>query len=196
MNIRNVHQRTLSCAPEEAGALIDSLASPDDRLWPVDRWPAMRFDRGLVPGARGGHGPIRYEVAAHIAGREARFTFTGSGLTGQHWLELDCTGTRPVLRHVIQARVHGRLVVLWALAIRWLHDALVEDALDRADGLPPRRFPPHVRILRALMQACWTALPNAIHSVHDPRGGRRLRSHPGSRASRSRDPQVDGQGAA
>ena len=153
MNIRNVHERTLSCSAEECGALIDSLASADDRLWPADRWPAMRFDGGLVPGARGGHGPIGYEVAALIPGREARFTFTGRGVTGQHWLELDTTGTRPVLRHVLQARTCGRVTVSWKLAIRWLHDALLEDALDRAQGLPPRLLPPHVRLLRALLRA-------------------------------------------
>lgn len=153
MNIRNVHERTLPCSAEEAGALIDSLASPADRVWPVDRWPAMRFDRGLVAGARGGHGPIRYEVAAHVPGREARFTFTGSGVTGQHWLEIDTNGTRPVLRHVLQGRARGGMTVRWALVIRWLHDALVEDALDRAEGLPPRAFPPHVKVLRALLQA-------------------------------------------
>ena len=38
--IRNVHERTLAATPEEVGALIDSLASPGDRLWPAARWPA------------------------------------------------------------------------------------------------------------------------------------------------------------
>lgn len=157
MNIRNVHERTLPCSAEQAGALIDSLASREDRLWPVGRWPAMRLDPGLVPGARGGHGPIRYAVAAHIPGREARFTFTDADLTGEHWVELDTTGTRPVLRHVLQARARGRMLALWLLALRRLHDALVEDALDRAEGLPPRRLSPSLRLLRALVRGVTTA---------------------------------------
>ena len=44
-------------APGVAGRLLDGLSAADDRLWPKDRWPAMRFDRPLKVGARGGHGP-------------------------------------------------------------------------------------------------------------------------------------------
>jgi hypothetical protein len=57
--IRNVHERDLAAAPSEAGALIDGLAGEHDRLWPSERWPAMRLDRPLAVGASGGHGRIR-----------------------------------------------------------------------------------------------------------------------------------------
>jgi hypothetical protein len=67
--ICNVHQRSLAVPVAEAGFLIDGLAGPDDRLWPSDRWPAMRFDRPLGVGARGGHGPVRYAVGAYVPGR-------------------------------------------------------------------------------------------------------------------------------
>jgi hypothetical protein len=50
--IRNVHERTLVATPEEVGALIDSLASPGDRLWPAARWPAMRLDAPLAHAPR------------------------------------------------------------------------------------------------------------------------------------------------
>jgi antitoxin (DNA-binding transcriptional repressor) of toxin-antitoxin stability system len=53
MQVRNVHERVFPAPPAQVGALIDTLASADDRLWPGDRWPPMRFDRALSVGARG-----------------------------------------------------------------------------------------------------------------------------------------------
>ena len=148
MRIVNVHERRSSGDP---GALIDGLASPADRLWPHDRWPRMRFDRGLVAGARGGHGPIRYEVAEHLPGRLARFRFTAPrGLEGEHRFERDGS----MLRHVLEGRATGKMLVAWPLVFRPLHDALIEDALDRAEaavgGQPvaQRRWSPWVRLLR------------------------------------------------
>jgi hypothetical protein len=52
--IRNVHERVLDAAPSEAGALIDGLAGEHDRLWPSERWPAMRLDRPLAVGRAAG----------------------------------------------------------------------------------------------------------------------------------------------
>src|SRR3954452_21027347 len=81
--IRNVHERRLDAAPGEVGALLDSLAGADDRLWPHDRWAAMRFERPLDArasaeplrvGASGGHGPIRYQVSRYVAGRVVAFS--------------------------------------------------------------------------------------------------------------------------
>ena len=60
MRVVNVHERVLDVPADRVGQLIDGLASADDRLWPHDRWPAMRFDRPLGVGSSGGHGPIGY----------------------------------------------------------------------------------------------------------------------------------------
>ncbi|MCA1626683.1 MAG: hypothetical protein LC742_01790 [Acidobacteria bacterium] len=38
------------------------------------------------------------------------------------------------LRHVLEVRVAGMARLSWPLAFRWLHDALIEDALDRAEN--------------------------------------------------------------
>ena len=85
MTTRNVHERVLSLTPAEVGAIVDSLASADDPLWPHDRWPPMRFDRPLTVGAIGGHGPIRYTVEEYEPGRMIRFRFTGPpGFHGGH----------------------------------------------------------------------------------------------------------------
>ena len=45
MTVFNVHRRAVAAAADEVGRLIDTLAGPGDRLWPYERWPAMRFDR-------------------------------------------------------------------------------------------------------------------------------------------------------
>jgi hypothetical protein len=162
--IRNVHERRLSATPAEVGALLDSLAGDGDRLWPSDRWPAMRFERPLdarVPdeplrvGAGGGHGPIRYQVSRYAPGRLVVFSFCpASGLDGEHRFEVVPEGDATVLRHVLEARPIGRGRLSWPLALRPLHDALIEDALDRAEravgGRPRRRWSSRVALLRTL----------------------------------------------
>jgi len=131
--VRNVHERLINTPLTAAGVLIDKLASRDDMLW-HDDWPAMRFDRPLGVGARGGHGPVRYVVEAYEPGRSVRFRFTAPrGFVGTHGFDLvDVAPGTVRLRHVLEMRVESVGRVSWPLAFRWLHDALIEDALDRA----------------------------------------------------------------
>jgi hypothetical protein len=180
MHVRNVHQRLLPGPPERVGALIDSLATPDDRLWPIDHWPPIRFDRPLAPGAEGGHGPIRYQVESYDPGRRIAFRFTRMpGLHGGHHLvaEPDDTGS-VLLRHVAEGRLTGRMLLVWPLVIRPLHNALIEDLLDRAElavtgTLPrPARWSPWVRLLRArLRRPGLTARASAAASPPAPGTG-------------------------
>jgi hypothetical protein len=87
--ILNIHTRDLHASRDAVGALLDSLASKQDLLWPRDRWPAMRFDRPLQVGAVGGHGPIRYRVERYEPGRAILFRFTGMrGIHGTHGFEI------------------------------------------------------------------------------------------------------------
>jgi hypothetical protein len=156
MTIRNVHERLLPATPAEVGALLDQLASPADPLWPHDRWPPMRFDRSLQVGASGGHGPIRYVVDRYQPGSMIAFRFTGpQGLHGQHRFEVlpESGGCR--LRHVLEGHTTGRMRLLWPLLYRPLHDALIDDSLDRAEralcgrtGQAPRPWSLPVRMLR------------------------------------------------
>jgi hypothetical protein len=151
--VRNVHERLVELAPAEAGKLIDSLAGPGDRLWPGDRWPPMRLDPGLEVGARGGHGPVRYSVSDYEPGRRVTFRFASRRrFPGHHWFEVFTRDGRTVLRHVLEAQPHGRMRLIWPLGIRWLHDACLEDLLDRAAGAPPRRHGAWVRLLRRLLR--------------------------------------------
>ena len=157
--IENVHERRLRASPEVVGELLDSLASKDDRLWPHRRWPPMRLDNGLTPGSRGGHGPVRYEVARYERGRLAAFAFSpGFGIDGEHRCEVvDGPGGTTLLRHTLEGRPTGRMRLGWPLAIRWLHDALIEDAFDRAEAQvsgerwAPSSLPSHVLLLRRMV---------------------------------------------
>ncbi|MGC4895951.1 hypothetical protein [Micromonospora sp. DT31] len=159
--IRNVHERHLPVPVAAGGALIDSLAGPDDRLWPRRRWPAMRLDRPLGVGATGGHGPVRYTVQDHRPGEHVRFRFRApTGFRGYHEFEvLPGTGDGCLLRHQLVMTVHGSARLSWPLFFRPLHDALVEDSLDTAEAslgvgpAAPRRWPARVRLLRWLARA-------------------------------------------
>ncbi len=155
MKVRNVHERTLGASLPAVGGLIDSLASDNDLLWPRDRWPAMRFDRALSVGAVGGHGPVRYIVESYVPGRSIRFRFTAPrGLDGFHGYEAYAVGPeQTLLRHALEVRASGRALLSWPLVFRPLHDALIEDSLDRAqlfcgEELEGAKWSPWVRVLR------------------------------------------------
>ena len=146
MRVLNVHERDLAAGPDQVGAVLATLASPDDVLWPTADWPAMRFDRPLAVGAVGGHGPIRYTVDAIEPGRAIRFRFTApAGFDGTHAFDVRrASDGTSVLRHTIDMRVTGRAVLSWNLVFRPLHDALMEDCLTRAEaavGQTPRPVP-------------------------------------------------------
>jgi hypothetical protein len=157
LRVLNVHQRSIPRPAAEVGRLIDSLASERDRLWPRALWPAMRFDRPLGVGADGGHGPIRYSVVAYEPGRRVRFRFSAPrGFNGWHELEVLSEGDGTQLRHTLEMNTEGRALLTWPLAIRWLHDACLEDAFATAEaslGLAPTVVPwsPWVKFLRRAM---------------------------------------------
>jgi len=159
MPVRNIHERSFAASPEQLGALLDSLASEHGRLWPRERWPAMRFDRPLGAGAMGGHGPIRYIVSHYQPGRSIVFTFTSPrGFRGQHGFEIESTQDDTVpLRHWLEMATKGKARLSWLLVYRPLHDVLIEDALDLATsalgGTPlPRPWSPWGNLLRRILE--------------------------------------------
>ncbi len=173
MQVRNVHERVFPHSSARVGALIDSLASTDDQLWPGDRWPPMRLDRSLAVGARGGHGPIRYFIEAYEPGRHIRFRFTApEGFCGTHGFEVEPVpsgGAR--LRHVLSMQAEGPARLSWPVVFRPLHDALIEDALGRAShrlGIAARArgWSSRVRALRWLLRR--VARPRTVRSGPQP----------------------------
>lgn len=135
MDVYNVHERLLSAAPRRVGALLDSLAGDDDRLWPRGGWPPMVLDRPLGEGAAGGHGPVRYTVAAYVPGTWVRFAFTSPrGFDGFHeYAVLAADGGHTLLRHTLAMRAHGSARLTWPLFWGPMHDACLEDGLDLAE---------------------------------------------------------------
>lgn len=143
MRVCKIHTRVLDATPAIIGSLLDGLASPGDALWPRNRWPAMRFDRPLQVGARGGHGPIRYTVAAYHPGQYVEFRFGAPrGFDGYHaFLVEPLAAVRTRLWHLLVMRASGPARLSWPLLFRPLHDALIEDCLataERAVGGVPR----------------------------------------------------------
>jgi hypothetical protein len=154
--MRNIHERHIAASPDRVGTVLETLATDHDQMWPRSAWSPMVLDRGLEPGSRGGHDGIRYTVTAHEPGRLVKFTFDRStGIDGTHALTVvDLSDGTALLRHVLEGRAHGAMVLLWPLAVRWAHDALVEDAFDLAEAAVgvgptvPTRWSPWVRLLR------------------------------------------------
>jgi hypothetical protein len=94
----------------------------------------MRFDRPLEVGARGGHGPIRYRIETYEPGRAVRFRFEGpTGFEGTHGFSVEETGDETNLRHSLAMEARGWARLSWPLVFRPLHDALMEDALTKAE---------------------------------------------------------------
>ena len=115
----------------------------------------MWLDKPLGTGATGGHGPIRYSVVAHEPGKRVTFKFISPrGFVGEHWFEILCDEKlQTTLRHTIDMTLVGSALFAWPLAIRPLHDALIEDALTNAQvalGEEPTAvaWSPWVRVLR------------------------------------------------
>jgi hypothetical protein len=150
--VRNVHERLIPVPVERLAPLVDH----PDGSWPAPEWPALVLDRPVSVGARGGHGPIRYHVTAYEPGRRVAFAFDpGMGLSGTHTFTVEPAGPDATLvRHVLEGDVTGSARLRWALVIRWLHDALLEDLLDRAETAVgtgparPARWSPWVRLVR------------------------------------------------
>jgi hypothetical protein len=157
MPVLNRHARRYLAGPEAVGTLIDGLGSREDHLWPKERWPALILDGPLDQAPVGGHGPIRYSVQEYTRGRRIVFRFTGPpGFDGTHRFELHPATEGSELEHVIDMKVRGSAILTWPLLFRPLHDALLEDALDKAEAYltgvdwAPRPFPWTVRVLRRM----------------------------------------------
>jgi deazaflavin-dependent oxidoreductase (nitroreductase family) len=136
MRFERTHRREIAASATTVGALIDTLGSEHDRLWPSNRWPtlAIEFDRELGVGAKGGHGPIRYFVSDYTPSEGVEFCFDrGSGVEGTHRLYVQALGPgRSRLTHTVDATLGLRYAVILP-AFRAMHDAVLGDLLDRAE---------------------------------------------------------------
>ncbi|MBN1608722.1 MAG: hypothetical protein JW940_18990 [Polyangiaceae bacterium] len=170
MHITNIHHRSWPVPAEAVGALLDTLSSSDDRLWPVSRWLPMTLDAGLSVGSRGGHGPVRYRVVRYVPGSEVVFEFDPDagllrGCRGTHAFYVTAKDGTTTLRHVIDMHAPLGPALRWALLVRPMHDALLEDALDGVEATltgsvaKPYVWPWRVKYLRKLARRRQNASP-------------------------------------
>ncbi|NED98556.1 DUF2867 domain-containing protein [Phytoactinopolyspora halotolerans] len=158
--MRNIHVRTIDAPAAVVGPFLDGIGQDGDRLWPSPAWVPMRLDRPVQVGADGGHGPIRYWVTEYEPGRRVRFAFhPEGGIEGYHELSVEpLDDQRCTVRHVLDAQPRGAMRVLVPLAVRWAHDAVLEDLLDNAERAAtgtvrqPARWSPWVRFLRRFLE--------------------------------------------
>jgi hypothetical protein len=134
--IINIHTREINASLPVVGAILGSLASNKDLLWPYEKWLPMLLDRPLSVGATGGHGEIRYFVESYEPGESVLFRFTApQGFIGTHCFSLKELDSHTIqIKHEINMRLEGSAKISWPFIIRWLHDALVEDAFDKVEA--------------------------------------------------------------
>ncbi|MEM9930603.1 MAG: hypothetical protein AAF840_12335, partial [Bacteroidota bacterium] len=106
MKVYNVHKRMIK---GPAGELLPTLASREDKIWPKERWPAMRFQEGLRLNAKGGHGPIRYTITNYSPNTFIEFTFSRpKGFYGIHTLAFIPHGNKTEVIHTIDMVTRGQ----------------------------------------------------------------------------------------
>lgn len=135
MKVINVHKRIIQQPISKIGELLATLSSDNDKVVATDKWPPVKLDKGLLVGSKGGHGFIKYFVTDYQPNKSITFQFTLKGFNGFHKFELtELNPNTTELSHTIDMNTKGSMVIKWILAIRWLHDAFIEDALDRVES--------------------------------------------------------------
>lgn len=157
MKVVNIHKRTITQHKDELSELLKTLGSKNDKFWPKHKWPAMKIENGLHVGNKGRHGPIKYSIVEYIEGELIKFKFSEpKGFNGTHELRLKSKddSTTEII-HEIRMKTSLRASLLWLFTIRWLHDALIEDAFDTVENYfsLDEKYTAHgswVKLLRAL----------------------------------------------
>jgi hypothetical protein len=136
MKVVNIHKREINRPKDEVLGLFATLSQKGDRIWPFEKWPAMKFKNGLRVNSAGGHGPVRYKVIDYRSTGYIEFEFLKPrGFKGIHKLEItDLNDNKTGIEHTIEMETSGFGTLSWIFAIRWLHDALLEDALDKIEN--------------------------------------------------------------
>ncbi|MBI1770630.1 MAG: hypothetical protein HY015_01355 [Bacteroidetes bacterium] len=136
MKVINIHRRNINQPKARIGALLETLASENDMIVATDKWPRVELDKGLNINSKGGHGPIKYTVQEYKRDQLIQFRFTKPlGFNGIHKFEITEVGaSKTEIKHTIDMTISGNDLLLWTFAIRWLHDAFIEDAFDKVEN--------------------------------------------------------------
>ncbi|HRI01657.1 MAG TPA: hypothetical protein PK006_11435 [Saprospiraceae bacterium] len=158
MKVINIHKREIQQSMTELVKLFKTLATDNDMMLATDKWPPMKLDKGLQIGSKGGHGPIKYFVIDYQQDKSITFQFDLTGFNGFHKFELKELETHKTeLSHIINMKTTGFATLKWSFAIRWLHDAFIEDAFDKVEnhfteGKKSSKWNLWVRTLRKVMK--------------------------------------------
>lgn len=136
MKVINIHKRTIQEPKKKVSQLFKTLATKNDLVWPTENWPAIRFKEGLKIESRGGHGRIRYTIIEFIEGDYIKFQFSKpEGFNGIHEFKINSIDANSTeICHKIIANTSLKASFFWVFVIRWLHDALIEDAFDKVEN--------------------------------------------------------------
>jgi hypothetical protein len=159
VKVLNIHKRVINQPKDKIAELLKTLATKNDMILSTDKWPPMKLSDGLKEGSRGGHGPIRYTVQKFVPNELVQFEFTRpKGFIGTHQFEIaELENGITEIKHTIEMKIYGMAIITWPLAIRWLHDAFIEDAFDKTENhfLEKKKkteWNLWVKILRAVLQ--------------------------------------------
>ncbi|KAB1153381.1 hypothetical protein F7018_17095 [Tenacibaculum aiptasiae] len=136
MKVVNIHHRTYNASLDNITDLFYTLSSTNDKVWPTEKWPRMTFKGGIKLGASGGHGPIRYKVEKYSPEKLIQFRFAKPlGFIGTHRFEIkEVQNNQTQVMHTIEMNTKGIGTLIWLLAIRSLHNALLKDCLDKIEN--------------------------------------------------------------
>ncbi|MBN8642818.1 MAG: hypothetical protein J0L86_13485 [Flavobacteriales bacterium] len=135
MKILNIHKRVINQPKTEIVKLFETLASDNDLMLATHKWSPMKLDKGLQIGSKGGHGPIKYHVIDYKPDDFIVFKFDLKGFDGIHKFTIsEISQNRTELSHTVDMITSGAATLKWVFAIRWLHDAYIEDALDKVEN--------------------------------------------------------------
>jgi hypothetical protein len=136
LKVLNIHKRILNQPKSKITELIKTLSTENDGIWPKEKWPAMKFKNGIKVGAKGGHGPIRYSVEKYNPNEIIQFRFSKpNGFNGIHKFEInELSDEKTEIKHTIDMNTVGKGTLIWILAIRSLHNALIEDGFDKLEN--------------------------------------------------------------
>lgn len=158
MHILNIHRRKIRCQYNELKNLLSTIATHEDKVWPNEQWPRMKFKDGVKEGNAGGHGPIRYFISKLQVGEFYKFQFTRpASFDGSHILEIQQIDKELCeIKHTIDMKVSIKGWLIWILGIRWLHEALIEDAFDKVEGQLDKiktrsKWNLYVKLLRSIL---------------------------------------------
>jgi len=137
LKIINIHRRIIYQKENLIAEIFNSLATKNDRIWPIGKWPKMKFKDGVKVDSVGGHGPIRYSINKYVVGKYIEFKFLSpTGFNGIHKFEiLEIDSNKTELKHTIDMNISLVTFINWFFIVRPLHDALLEDALDRVENV-------------------------------------------------------------